>query len=663
MRLPWTAFLAPSSAALQFACKTLFAAGLALWLAYRFDLEQPSWACMTVIVVSQPLSGMVVAKGLFRLLGTLVGTSMAVVIMALFAQTPWLFLLALSLWLALCTAASTLLRNHVAYGFVLAGYTAAIICLPSIAQPLEVFDHAIARCTEICLGLLVGSAVHALFWPQRVEANLFAEATRTWRQAVTAARAELAGTENAVQGLLALLGQMVAIDSQRDHAWFEGYRGRQRARALRLLSRDLLGVLRTARGAARQVRNLDESQRPLVQPWLEAVLTALDEPHAEPLAALTQKLREAVAEAPLDSDQRYLLARLAILLDKIAIARQSLESVDTTRLEAAAPSALAHHRDVQTALLYGLRSAGSLLGLGLFWLGSAWSAGPGAMLIAGVVCSLFANRDNAFAVGLGFMRGIFYACLLAILLSQLLVPQANSFPLLCLVLGGPLFFATLGMAGPLAGRGTATAFALFLLSLTVPRNESVTELDALLNTELGLLIGVGWAVLMFRLFTLSAPRRTTKRILEATLYDLQRLTSLPLRTAEPWFGGRMADRLLLLARHIDLLPSHERHRWALGLLALDLGNELLHLRACLAQTKGELRSAQEAFLGRFAESLAEGADGLQPNRLDDVGERLRHALIEAADGESNRLAWSAVGQLQQTWRSFCLEREASSVSA
>ncbi|MDR6358328.1 putative membrane protein YccC [Pseudomonas psychrotolerans] len=79
MRLPWTAFLAPSSAALQFACKTLFAAGLSLWLAYRFDLEQPAWACMTVIVVSQPLSGMVVAKGLFRLLGTLVGTSMAVV--------------------------------------------------------------------------------------------------------------------------------------------------------------------------------------------------------------------------------------------------------------------------------------------------------------------------------------------------------------------------------------------------------------------------------------------------------------------------------------------------------------------------------------------------------------------------------------------------------
>ncbi|MCO6704981.1 FUSC family protein, partial [Streptomyces sp. CHB9.2] len=71
MRLPWTVFLAPTPAALLFAGKTLFAAGLALWLAFRFSLEQPVWACMTVMIVSQPLSGMVLAKGLFRLLGTI----------------------------------------------------------------------------------------------------------------------------------------------------------------------------------------------------------------------------------------------------------------------------------------------------------------------------------------------------------------------------------------------------------------------------------------------------------------------------------------------------------------------------------------------------------------------------------------------------------------
>jgi uncharacterized membrane protein YccC len=103
---------APDRQALQFAIKTLIGGGVALWLALRWGLEQPAWALMTAFIVAQPLSGMVMQKGLARLCGTLVGTIMSVVFMGLFAQTPWLFLLALALWLGLCTASSTLLRSH-----------------------------------------------------------------------------------------------------------------------------------------------------------------------------------------------------------------------------------------------------------------------------------------------------------------------------------------------------------------------------------------------------------------------------------------------------------------------------------------------------------------------------------------------------------------------
>ena len=54
---------------------------------------------------------------------------MAVVMMGLFAQAPLLFVLAFALWLALCTASSTMLRSAWSYSFVLAGYTVAIIAL------------------------------------------------------------------------------------------------------------------------------------------------------------------------------------------------------------------------------------------------------------------------------------------------------------------------------------------------------------------------------------------------------------------------------------------------------------------------------------------------------------------------------------------------------
>ncbi|MCT4906144.1 FUSC family protein, partial [Pseudomonas aeruginosa] len=236
MPIHWKPFLAPSTLALKFAIKTLLAGGLALWCAFRFDLEQPQWALMTVLIVSQPLSGMVVAKGLFRLLGTLVGTAMSVLMIALFAQAPWLFLLAISLWLGLCTAASTSLRNHVSYAFVLSGYTVAIIGLPAVDQPLLVFEQAVARCTEICLGIICASAVSAILWPQRVEQNLDKQAHTTWLLGMQAARGEIDPRQRQPQGLLNALSKIVEVDAQRDHAWFEGERGRRRAGALALLS-------------------------------------------------------------------------------------------------------------------------------------------------------------------------------------------------------------------------------------------------------------------------------------------------------------------------------------------------------------------------------------------------------------------------------------------
>jgi len=260
MRDTLLALFAPRTQAVQFAIKTVLGGLLALWLAMRLGLEEPSWSLMTAFIVAQPLSGMVVQKGLARLVGTLIGTSVSVVFIALFAQTPWFFLGALGLWLALCTAAATMLRSAWSYSFLLSGYTVAIIALPAISVPLTVFDQAVARSTEISLGIVCATLVSAILWPQRVEHQLAQQAQVAWQSGINAARLALNGEVHARRGLLEVLGRLVAVDSQREHAWFEGNRGRQRAAALRVLSRDLLGVLRLARGVARQWRQLSAEQ-------------------------------------------------------------------------------------------------------------------------------------------------------------------------------------------------------------------------------------------------------------------------------------------------------------------------------------------------------------------------------------------------------------------
>src|SRR5690606_30646719 len=155
-----------------FVLKTLFAAFLALWIAFRLGVDSPRSARMTVFIVALPSSGLVLEKGFYRLVGTLVGCGAALAIVGLFPQQPMLLFIALAIWVALCTGGSTLLRNARSYGFVLAGYTACMIAIPAIDDPLGVFNLAVARVTEITLGILCVAVVNDALFPRHQSEQL-----------------------------------------------------------------------------------------------------------------------------------------------------------------------------------------------------------------------------------------------------------------------------------------------------------------------------------------------------------------------------------------------------------------------------------------------------------------------------------------------------------
>ncbi len=68
-RLLWR----PPRETLLFALRTVAAGLLTLYLAFLFDLEQPKWALMTVVIVSQPLAGMALKRSFAQVLGTFAG--------------------------------------------------------------------------------------------------------------------------------------------------------------------------------------------------------------------------------------------------------------------------------------------------------------------------------------------------------------------------------------------------------------------------------------------------------------------------------------------------------------------------------------------------------------------------------------------------------------
>lgn len=138
------------------------AVALALFAAFWLELENPSWAGTSASIVCQPVLGMLLRKGMFRLVGTVIGAMATVLLTACFPQDRAGFLLGMALWCAACSFVSTLLRNFAAYAAMLAGYTMAIIASSSIARPDQVFTLALSRATETGLGIVCSMIVMSL---------------------------------------------------------------------------------------------------------------------------------------------------------------------------------------------------------------------------------------------------------------------------------------------------------------------------------------------------------------------------------------------------------------------------------------------------------------------------------------------------------------------
>ncbi|MGC3990471.1 MAG: FUSC family protein [Chthoniobacteraceae bacterium] len=162
---PWKELppLAPYGLALGFGVRTMLACSLALFAAFLIQLDAPYWSALTVWIIANPHPVKTWGKGLFRITGTVIGASMAIVLISLFGQSPEWLLAALALWSGLCTGLACLLKNFHSYAAMLAGYTTLIVTVAVSGQPLHVFETAVARASAVTLGVMAVSLVSAVF--------------------------------------------------------------------------------------------------------------------------------------------------------------------------------------------------------------------------------------------------------------------------------------------------------------------------------------------------------------------------------------------------------------------------------------------------------------------------------------------------------------------
>jgi uncharacterized membrane protein YccC len=533
--------------AVGFALRTTAASLVALYIAFLLNLDDPKWAPMTVWIVAQSSRGMSVSKGQYRILGTIIGAVAAVAMVALFAQAPELFILSLALWLALCTALATGLRNFRSYGAVLAGYTAAIIAFDSISSPLEVFDIAIARVIYIGLGITTEAVFTAIFAPGTPLQEIQNHLTTYLRQVADLCARALRGQAN-TSGFQRLLTGALDLDVAAEYAAAGSSSVRSRFGHLRGAAVAMLTQMAIAQSLREHLAARPELNDPLIEKTaalLDGIGSAsTNDPSA--VAALRADVQAALAETAANSGHAV-SPRLPILdhLDRLleaahdALTRRALfsdEKAPSSRLR------LSFHVDHLLALHNGIRTFVAIIIGCWFWIETAWPSGPSFIVILGVICALFATRPNPVVGGMGFLKGGLVAVIAAAICNFAILPMLSDFTELAVVIGIIMFASGLAMRN--AGTAAlATSFAFLFFDLVGPDNTSRADAASFMNGALALILGVGTGVLVFTLLFPSDLPGKRRRLQRATLRDLMDIGQSPARwTREHWLS-RTADRL------------------------------------------------------------------------------------------------------------------------
>ncbi|SPU50573.1 FUSC family protein [Bordetella trematum] len=548
-----------------FSLKCFTGAMAALYLSYRMGLPRPFWAMTTAYIVSQPWSGAVRSKAVYRLGGTLFGSAMMVYALPRLANAPALMLLAIAAWVAGCLYLAVLDRTPRSYLFMLAGYTAAMIGLPTVTQPGDVFDTALARVEEISLGIVCATLVHSLVLPQGIAGPLLGRLDATLRDArqwvldvIKPGRDD--GGAKGAQDRRSLANDITQLRLLATHVPFDTGNIRWTADALRAMQDHITALTPLVSAVEDRLRAWQAEGQALPSP-LAAVMDDIaawmaDGPRASRSQAtpLCERLNALCASFAPDW-RGALLTSLAVRLRELVqgyaacLALRANIGRGLNGLPAAPVKRLtrgpALHRDHGLALRSALAAALAILVCGAFWIGTAWSNGAVATLMAAIFSSFFAAQDDPVPGIMQFLVYSIYSIPLSALYLLGVMPAVHSFEMLALALFPVAFITGLYLTNPAT---TGKAMAVFFgLSGTLALHDTHTaDLVSFVDTTLAQCIGVALAAIIAAIFRSVSVDWSAQRLQRANWRDLARLADDPRRARSPSVDARLLDRIGLL---------------------------------------------------------------------------------------------------------------------
>jgi uncharacterized membrane protein YccC len=601
---------------------------LSLWIAFKLELSEPTWAATTAALICQPVLGASLRKSMFRMIGTVIGAIAIVVLAALCRQDRVAFLVGLAFWCAASGFVATLLRNFAAYAAALAGYTAAIIAI-DVLGPVGstngvVFIFAIDRALEIGIGIVSAGVVLALTdlgHSRRKLATECAALSSAILDGFTDCFATASSSLDQFRPLRRdLLRRVIALDPMIDAAIGEASDLRYRSAVLQRAVSGLMETISAWRKVAFALARHSDASTPreahaihdlLPQARLSPHATESTEEPAELRGACCSAVRTLThfdAETPM---QRLLADNAAAGMLGMARALNGLTGVidprDVVRVKGRAHL---HVADWMPASINALRVLFAIGAISLFWVVSAWPNGVAAITFCAVVVILLPpSGDVAYSNAVLFLQGSVVGAVLSTILVFGILPKVITFPTLCLTLG--LVLVPLGFLNARGWKPMFTfAAAVNLLPMLGITNGMTYDASGFWNGVIAILAGIAFGVVAMLVIPPLSPAIRTQRLLSLMLRDFRRLV----RRASP---GKSADwENRGVARLLAMPETAEAQDRAELAAIVAVGKEIVRFRQIAP------RFVPSAMVDAVLAPLAEGRSGEAIARLGEIDRRV-----------------------------------------
>lgn len=647
-----------------FAVKTFMAGMLALWAAFMLELPYPIWAIGTVFVVANPFTGMAISKSVFRLLGTLLGAVVALLVTPALIDYPLLFTLFLAVWVGGCLYISMLDRTPRSYVLMLAGYTTVIIaynCIYSF-DSVSVFDMSVGRFLEISVGVVCSGLVSATILPQSIGPLLNQRIYKTLSDSQASLSAILK-REMPAQHYTLQLGQIsrdiADLHVMAVHLSYEKSVLSGMTLPLQEMMHQLAMFISNLVAMSERLQQLGPSLSTELQVQLQQieqqVAAYLAQPAELPQADVFQlpahiQLRFQQLIAELMPEQRIIA--LSLKMD----VRHALQNIRNVQLiwqrvqqghadiPAHIPRGSGHyphlHRDQGVAIRGGISAFLVVIISTAFWILTGWSAAFMLAEMAVITACILTAMDNPVPALRMFIRASIYAGVIILVYAFGIFPMVTEFWQLVVVMAPFIIFCLLLFPHP-----PLTGLALPLLMGTIMglNFQNAYQLDPVFffDATLGTVIGPIISVFIIYMVRAISPDMAVQRILALHDQLLRKALFIPYGDQFQVYLRQLLDQIGVLNAKIVASPDL-KNKIQLALIEVSTAVDLSRLHELIQQGEQQVMleaDPQQYILNMVGQlqRLRQQIDQYLAQRQQDQSQVTRECLLQQLTALQARL--------------------------